>query len=217
LEGLTVALKLSTFNIANAIVSIEDGRPTIAFHRWINDTVKTIQSTVNDLSQFVADIAFSIEQSGIAIKTANEAKAAAEAAADAGAAAAAAGVLVNSYVVEANVLSSSIDANKTTATITVANHTRRYGDGSEVPVTGGTIGALAVSTQYYVSYLDPERDGGTVLYETTTNPSEAGQNGDRHLVGGYMTPTATGTGSGGGTTRPPGVPSWKFPEEVSSE
>ncbi len=204
-----MALKLSTFNIANAIVSITDGRPTIAFHRWINDTVKLIQSTVNDLSQFVADIAFSIEQSGIAIRTAQEAKAAAEAAttaaADAAGTAAAVGVLVNSYVLETNVL------NATSTTITISNHTRVYGDGSSVPVVGGTITGLLAGTQYFVSYLDPNRAGGNVVYEVTVNGSEAGQTGDRHLVGGYATPTTAGMGGGGGTTRPAGVPGWQFP------
>ncbi|PTW45589.1 hypothetical protein C8J25_107274 [Sphingomonas faeni] len=208
-------LKLSNFDLANAIVNIKDGRPTVAFHRWINDTVKSIQANVNDLSKLVDDIAFSLRQAGIAITTANEAKAAALAAAGA---AAAAGVVVNSYVVETGVLTSAIDpGDPTHATITVANHTRMYGDATQVAVTGATISGLAQSTQYYVSYLDPEHLGGAVAYDVTTDQSEAGQSGDRHLVGGYATPSSTGTGGGGGTTRAPGIPSWKFPDNVNIE
>lgn len=214
-------LKLSTFSSNQRIVS-DGGNATGPFLRWINDTVKTIQANVNDLSQLVADIAYSLKQAGIAITTANEAKAAAlaatAAAADAAAGAAAVGVVVNSYVVETGVLTSMIDpADPTHAKITVANHTRMYGDGTQVAVTGSTIAGLAQSTQYYVSYLDPDHNGGAVTYEVTTNPSEAGQSGDRHLVGGFATPSSTGAGAGGGTTRPPGIPSWKFPDNVNIE
>lgn len=210
LGGSDMALKLSTFS-ANQKITTPEGNATGPFLRWINDAVKSIQSSVNDIGQLVADIAFSLQQVGIAITTANEAKAAAAAATvaaeGAAAGAAAVGVLVNSYVVEANVLSA------TTTTIAIATHTRMYGDGSSVSVAGGTITGLTAGTQYYVSYLDPNRTGGAVSYEVTTNPSEAGQNGDRHLVGGYATQSIGGTGGGGGTTRPPGVPSWKFPDE----
>ncbi len=199
-------IKLSTFAIGRRIVG-DGGMPTTEFLRWINDCVKNIQTNVNDLGMLLTMIVAALKQAGIAIQTAEEAKAAVEAAAREPA-------LINSYVVEQNVLSAAIDtANPTTAIITVANHTRMYGDNSFVSVTGGTIPGLALATQYFISYLDPERAGGTVLYETTTNPSLAGQSNNRHLVGGYTTPSTGGTGGGGGTTRPPGVPSWKFPEQ----
>ncbi|MEG8028990.1 hypothetical protein [Sphingomonas aerolata] len=213
-------LKLSTFS-ANQKITTPEGNATGPFLRWINDAVKSIQSSVNDIGQLVADIAFSLQQAGIAITTANEAKAAAAAATaaatDAAAGAAAVGVLVNSYVVEANVISAAIDADTAAASISVSQHTRMYGDGTSVLVNGGTIMGLVAATQYYVSYLDPQHLGGAVSYEITTNPSEAGQTGDRHLVGGYAMPSANGSGGGGGTTRPPGIPSWKFPDNVNIE
>ncbi|MES3048084.1 hypothetical protein [Sphingomonas faeni] len=216
-----MAIPFTRFNIADRIVG-DNGRPSVPFHRWINDTVSTIISFVNDQAATVAMILEALRLAGIAVQTANEAKeaalAATAAAADAAAGAAAVGVVVNSYVVETGVLSSAIDpADPTHATITVANHTRQYGDTTRVAVTGSTIAGLAQSTQYYLSYLDPDHTGGVVAYEVTTNPSEAGQSGDRHLVGGYATPSSSGSGGGGGTTRPPGIPSWKFPDNVNIE
>lgn len=207
-------IKLSTFATGQRIVS-DNGTAAMPFLRWINDTVKSIQAGVNDLSGAVEMIVEALRQAGIAVRTANEAKAAAEAAAGAAAGAGAPASLANSYVLEANVLSAAIEG--ATATITIANHTRVYGDGLQVAVTGGSIPGLAPATQYYVSYLDPSRSGGVVTYDSTTNSSEAGQTGDRHLVGGYATPSTAGAGGGGGTTRPPGVPSWKFPDNVAIE
>ncbi len=205
-----MALKLSTFNIANAIVAVADGRPTVAFHRWINDTVKTIQSSVNDIGQLVADIAFSLERSGIAITTANAAKAAALAAAREPA-------LVNSYVTPDTVLSSMIDATAaTTANITITDHVRHYADGTTVNVTGATITGRAISTTYYVTYVDANRTGGTVAYTATTDYAAAGQGSDRHLVGSVTTPASGATQpSPGDPTTPPGVnPRTKNPRNV---
>ncbi len=208
-----MALKLSTFNIANAIVSITDGRPTIAFHRWINDTVKAIQSSVNDISQLVADIALSLQRAGIAITTANEAKAAALSAAREPA-------LVNSFVTPDSVLSAMIDSTATTtANITITDHVRHYADGTTVDVTGSTITGLALSTTYYVTYVDANRTGGTVTYMSTTDYSTAGQGSDRHLVGTVTTPASGATEpSTGDPTTPPGVnPRARTPREVDTE
>jgi hypothetical protein len=198
-------LKLARFSIGQAIVDIKTGAATTAFLRWLNDSVSTIQSAQNDTDQLVRDIAFSLEQAGIAITTANEAKAAAVASGREAA-------LVNSYVDPSDAITTSLDGT-TAAKITIANHTRVYGDGTSVSVTGATITGLALSSQYFLTYLDPTRTGGSVAYSASQDSSAAGQGGAQHLVGGIVTPSSTGTGGGGGgTTRPPGVPSWKFPE-----
>ncbi len=198
-------LKLSRFNLGQAIVDLKTGSATTAFLRWINDTVSTIGSAYNDLDQLVQDIAFSLQQSGIAIQTAQEAKAAAMASAREAA-------LVNSYVDPSDAITTTLDG--TAGKITIADHTRRYGDGTSVSVIGGSITGLALSSQYYIFYLDPARTGGAVTYSATVDPSAAGQGVDRHLVGGIVTPNAQGEGGGGGgTTRPPGIPYWKFPDQ----
>ena len=192
-------IKLSRFSIGQAIVDLKTGAATTAFLRWLNDSVSTIQSAQNDTDQLVADIAFSLQQAGIAITTANEAKAAALASAKDQA-------LINSYVDPGDAITTALDGT-TTAKIIVADHLRRYGDGTSVSVTGGTIVGLNLSTQYYVTYLDPNRTGGAVTYSATSDGTSAGQVGNQHLVGWIVTPNSGGTGGGGGgTTTPPGVP-----------
>ena len=195
-----MAIKLSSFNLANPIVDKATGQATVAFLRWINDTVKTIATTITADEQFAADIAFSIQQAGIAITTANDAKAAALAQSRES-------NLVNSYVDPSTALTTTLSTDMTTATITVANHTRVYGDGTRVAVTGSTITGLAIATTYYVTYIDSARTGGAVSYTTTTDPAAAAQGNDRHLVGTVMTPGSDGTGGQSGGTTGPGVPS----------
>lgn len=205
-------LKLSTFS-ANQKITTPEGSATGPFLRWINDAVKSIQSSVNDIGQLVADIAFSLEQAGIAIQTANEVKAAQIAAAREPA-------LVNSYVTPDTVLSAMIDATATTsANITITDHVRHYADGTTASLTGVVIKGLALSTLYYVTYLDATRDGGTVSYTATSDYSVAGQGADRHLVGSITTPSTGATDpTDGSTTTPPGVsPRTKNPRNVDTD
>lgn len=191
-----MALKLATFSLSNAITT-EDGKPTTAFLTWINTTVRSIQAFVNDQAQLQADIVTSLEKAGIAITTAEEAKQLAIANAKMNA-------LANSYVSPTDVLSSMLDG--TTATITIADHSRVYGDGSTVAVEGATLTGLALSTTFYVVYQDADHKGGTVTYTTTTDSLSAGQSGNQHLVGSITTPTSgSTTPSSGSTTAPPGV------------
>lgn len=192
-------LSIPTLNIADAITTPEQ-RPTKSFHAWINTVVRSIQAFVNDQAQLVADIAFSIQQAGIAIITAGDAKAAAQAAA-------AEAALVNSYVTPATVLSSKVDpADTTKADIIIANHSRVYGDGTTVAVTGTTLTGLALASNYYITYLDASRHGGAVSYTVTTDYLQAGQGNNRHLVGNIDTPAdASAPPSVGGGSRPPGT------------
>lgn len=192
-------VRLPRFNIADPITS-DSGRPTITFHKWVNGVVGTLQSAYNDLDQLVGDIAESLKQAGIAIETANEAKSAATSASKDTA-------LVNSYVSPSNILSAVLDTvDATKAVITIADHTRMYGDGTSKPVTGSTIVGLSLSATYYVTYMDATRAGGSVTYMTTTDYLAAGQGSDRHLVGSIVTPAAGSTApSTGDPVRPPGV------------
>lgn len=204
--GAMAKLKLTRFNLTDKIVT-EEGKPTTVFLRWINDNISAIQAFLNDQAQLVDDITTALTNAGIAILTAKEAKAAALAQTKAA-------NLTNSYVTPSTALTAAIDTSDSTkAMITIANHQRIYGDGTIVNVSGAVLTGLSLGTQYYIVYTDVARAGGAVTYTALTNADAAGQAGDQHLVGGITTPAADGTGGGhGGTTRPPGVPSWKFPD-----
>lgn len=194
-----MAIRLSTFSLANPIVDLANGRATVDFMRWINDNTKMIQNTITSDEQFTADIAFSIQQAGIAVTTAQAAQAAALAQTRES-------NLVNSYVDPSTVLSTSISTDMTTGIITVADHHRVYADGTRVAVTGGTLTGLALATYYYVTYIDAARTGGMVSYTATANSAAAAQGNDRHLVGSALTPGSSGTGGQASGTSGPGVP-----------
>lgn len=100
---------------------------------------------------------------------------------------------------------SAVDAG-TDATVTVANHTRIYGDGSQVAVTGGAFTGKAYSTTYAIYYDDPTLSDTTPTLVITTNIAEAQNNyaDGRHFVATIATPAAAGAPTSGGTT-PPGT------------
>lgn len=94
----------------------------------------------------------------------------------------------------------------TNVTITVSNHTRVYGDGSSVSVTGGTLTGRAYGTSYWVFYDQPSRAGGTVTYQSTTTYATAfptNAHPDRHFVGAVTTPGAGVGPKDGLPARPP--------------
>jgi len=93
----------------------------------------------------------------------------------------------------------------TDVTITISAHTRIYGDGTSVAVTGGSITGLAYSTSYYIYYDDAARAGGAVTYQSTTTAATAAQLGDRHSVGAVTTPAALGAPVGGKKNLGPGL------------
>lgn len=109
----------------------------------------------------------------------------------------------SSWTVPAKVLT-AVDAG-TDVTITIANHTRLYGDGSQLAVTGGTFTGKAYSTNYGVYYDDLTCADTTPAYGITTTLSNAQNNfvAGRHRVGDLVTPGAGGAATSGGTN-PPG-------------
>lgn len=179
-----------------------DGLPSLPFHRWWNTFAGSLEDAINQLAETVDAIA----AAQAAADAANAAAAAAEAAADnaqnAADTAAADSALSNSGVTGATITGS--DAG-TDATATISAHTRVYGDGSSVSVSGGSVTALAYSTFYYIYYDQPSRAGGAVTYQATTSATTAAQTGDRHLVGSVTTPAAAGAPTDGGLVQPPGV------------
>jgi hypothetical protein len=109
----------------------------------------------------------------------------------------------SSYTAPSAVLTAS-DAGSN-ATITIAAHTRFYGDETSLAVAGGSLTGLAYSTIYAVYYDDSTRADTTPTYVSTTTINEAQNNyvAGRHLVGTVTTPAAAGPPTSGGTS-PPG-------------
>ncbi len=104
--------------------------------------------------------------------------------------------LANSYVEPSSVLSAASDG-----TITIAAHTRVYGDTS-VSVDGGSITGFAQGAFVQVYYDDAAREGGAVSYQGTT--SLVSQEGARHIVGGVTIPATGEPPVEGQGPRPPG-------------
>lgn len=192
-------------------VSMTDrgGLPTLSFHRWWNTFAGSIEEAFNQLQDTVNAIAAAqaaADAANAAAAAADAAASAAQTAADtaqnAADSAAADSALANSGVTGATITAS--DAG-TDATVTISGHTRVYGDGATVSVTGGSVTGLSYSTFYYVYYDQPSRAGGSVTYQVTTSAASAAQTGNRHLVGSVTTPAAAGAPTDGGLVQPPGV------------
>lgn len=109
-----------------------------------------------------------------------------------------------SWIAPASVLTAS-DAG-TDATITIANFTRFYDDGTSVAVTGGDITGLDYSTLYAVYYDDATRASTTPTLVATTFTGTARHNfaPGRHFVGTVTTPASGGAVIDGGSFVPPG-------------
>lgn len=184
-----------------AIVDPSSGAPTAEFLRALNDNVRNLKVAINQLAVVAEDIKASIEAAGIALTTAEAVRAELEQKVIADA-------VLTSYVEPNRILSSDIDpADSTLRTITIADHTRKYGDGQQASVTGSTLSGLAPGALYFVYYDDEDREGGAVSYVATMNSSQATQTRTRHTVGSITTvaPDSSGPTTGGGTTGP-GIP-----------
>lgn len=183
---------------AGAAIADRDGLPSLAFSAYWQQTIEAIVGSVNAViaAQAAADAANTAAAS---------ADAAATAAQDTADAITAGSALSSSYVSGCTI--AATDAG-TDATITISAHTRHYpqpdGTTVDVSVSGGSITALAYSTFYYIYYDDAARAGGAVTYHATTSDSTAAQLGDRHTVGGVMTPAALAAPTGGTGVRAPG-------------
>lgn len=167
------------------------GRPTATFVRLINDNNGNVVAAINALAA-IPEIQQALQNLDEATQAALDAADQAQQQTDATKREAA---LQGSYIEPSSVLSA------TTATITIAAHTRRYADGTSASVNGGTAPATASGDTDYVSYVDAARTGGAVTYIVSTTPPT--QTGDTHVVGAVMIP-ATGTAQGGDGPRRPG-------------
>lgn len=149
-----------------------------------------LQQVVSDLADAVADITAAMAAATAAQTAANTAKRNDK--------------ITASYTVPAEVITAT-DAG-TDVTITVAAHTRIYGDGTQLAVSGTTITGKAFSTLYGIYYDDASTSDTTPTYLSTTNPTVA-QNmyvAGRHRVGVVETPADGGAPEVGGGTPPGG-------------
>ncbi len=183
--------------VANA-----DGTVDAGFQAKWQTVMENIESSVNA----VIDAQNAADAANAAAAAADAAAAAADAAASSAQTAAddasSASALATSGTSGLTITATDAGAN---VTITISAHTRVYGDGTSVAVTGGSITALAYSTAYYIYYDQASRAGGAVTYLTTTVQATAAQTGDRHSLGSGTTPAAGAGPVAGNRNLPPRV------------
>ena len=183
------------------------------FQIWWQQIAEAIEAHTATQDQLIADLATAVADIQAALDAAN---AAAADAADAQSTADTAkrdDAISASWTSPGAVLSAS-DAGSN-ATITIAAHTRKYGDGTQLSVSGDTITNRNYSTTYYVYYNDANRSDTTPNYQSTTNPNTAAPNAGagRHFVGKIVTPASGGGATSGGTV-PPGGGDYSGPGEI---
>jgi hypothetical protein len=111
--------------------------------------------------------------------------------------------LAKSFPSPSNILSAASNG-----TITIAAHTRVYGDGTSVAVNSGTVSGWTPGQFVQVYYDDAGRAGGAVAYQGTTDV--IAQAGSRHIVGGVAIPLAGSPTQDGFPPFPPGyVPDYR--------
>lgn len=105
--------------------------------------------------------------------------------------------IANSYVSPFNAVTAANDG-----TVSIAAHTRFYGDGSSVSVNAGSVSGFSSSDYVTVYYQDAAREGGAVSYFGTT--SAVAQKGNTHVVGQVTIPAGGDPPSTGSGTSAPG-------------
>lgn len=156
---------------------------------WQN-TMDAIEAALAGLTNQVGDIEAILAQ----IQAANDLALAANQTANA---ASNSLTITNSYTNPVSVLTANSDG-----VITIAAHTRVYGDGKSVPVNGGSISGFGQGQYVSVYYDDAARQGGAVVYHGSTSP--VAQAGSTHSVGQITIPYAGQTPNTGGGVSPPG-------------
>lgn len=191
-----MTVKLTPLQQGVPIVDRE-GRPTPAFMQPLQQQLTALKDAVNQLLA-LPEIQAALEDLDTATQAAQTAADAANAAAEATAAASS---LATSYVTGLTLSAQDAGAS---VTLTISNHTRVYGDGTSVAVTGGTITGVPYSTIARVFYDQPSRAGGSVTYQWTSSAETAAQTGNRHSVGAVTTPAALDPPVSGNPIYPPG-------------
>lgn len=184
---MAVTVKIPDLQASRPIVDRE-GRPQFDFLRWINSAFSQLEEAQNAVTA-------ALEAAGIAL----DAAAAAQAAADA--------VTGDTNLSSSYVTGLTLEAFNDGADchVDISAHTRVYGDGTSVPVNGGTLSGITHDTVVRVYYDQPSRAGGAVTYQWSSLIEDATQAGDRHSVGSVVTPRTAEVGSIiGSPVYPPG-------------
>jgi len=191
-------VRTSTLQQSQSIVD-KGGHPVAWFVRLVNDNNANVVRAINQIAQIPA-----IQAALVALTTATQA---AQEAAEAAQAAADSAMSGNAEAVREQALVSSgimprtVVAATALGDISIAAHTRYYGDGTTVAVDAGGLSGYLPADQVYVSYVDSDRLGGAVTYEGFA--AFQSQTGDRHVVGSVVIP-ATGLQTGEPGPAPPG-------------
>lgn len=176
-----------------------DGTVTMQFQLLWQRFAEAIEAAFGGLTGQVGDLTTLVQQI-------QAAQALAQAANDNAVSAKSQQDITNSYTNPTSVLTASSDG-----TISIAAHSRVYGDGRSVPVNAGSLSGFAPGDYVSVFYDDSARAGGAVSYQGTTNA--IAQSGDRHSVGQIAIPQAgSPPATGGGVTAPGYVPNDKRTE-----
>ncbi len=183
----------------------QQGKPTLAFQKWWQSLKTALETQENAQDDLLAAVVAAQAAADDAQTAADTASAAAVVAQDSAEGANSVASLTNSGVTPNPLSATDAGAN---ATITIAAHTRVYGDGTTLAIAGPTaLTGLAYSTLFYVYYDDATRADTTPNFMTTTSAATAAQSGDRHLVGSVMTPAAAAPPTTGDEVQLPGLSS----------
>lgn len=203
-------LTLERLPTGTQIINPKTGMATIYFKRWLDQRDEELERAFrqqNEIIAAVADFVGFVETvqnaADNAQNAADAANAAAEAVRGAAEATAAANKLANSYTDDPPDPITATDVGGS-ITVAIADHTRRYVDGTSVAVMGDTITGLAYDTAYVFFYSDPTFAGGDVTYQFSLNDRDAAQVNGLHSVGAVMTPSTLGDPIEGKGPRPPG-------------
>ena len=192
-----MALQLPRLQQSAPLVD-ENGLPTEAFHIWWNTFAANLEKAFDDLANNVAAIAAAQSAANAAQSTANTANTTANTAKT--------NDKISASATVPSTLLTATDAG-TSASITVAAHTRIYGDSTTVTIGSPvTLTGLSYSTEYAVYYDDPTTSTTSPTYHTTTvlNQAMANYASGRHFVGQVTTPAAGGGSTSGGINPPQG-------------
>lgn len=138
----------------------------------------SLSGQVTDLSSIVAQIQAANDLAAAANASAVSAKSTID--------------IANSYTDPTSVMTAT-----NSGAITIAAHSRIYGDGTIATVNSGSLSGYISGDYVTVFYDDAARTGGAVVYQGTT--SAVAQTGSRHIVG-QVTIPATGEPPATGTS-----------------
>lgn len=105
--------------------------------------------------------------------------------------------IADSYTSPVSVVTAQNDGS-----ISIAAHTRKYGNGSSVSVDAGSVSGFTAGNYVTVYYKDAGREGGAVSYQATT--SAVAQQGDTHVVGQATIPASGEPPASGNSPSAPG-------------